>query len=31
MSQHGEVRSSFGEQDHIAPQVFFPSIITIKM
>ncbi len=30
MSQHGEVRSSFGEQDHIVPQVFFPSIITIK-
>ena len=30
MSQHGEVRSSFGEQDHIMPQVFFPSIITIK-
>lgn len=30
MSQHGEVRSSFGEQDHVAPQVFFPSIITIK-
>ena len=30
MSQHGEVRSSFGEQDHIIPQVFFPSVITIK-
>ncbi len=30
MSQHGEVRSSFGEQDHVEPQVFFPSIITIK-
>lgn len=30
MSQHGEVRSSFGEQDHIVPQVFFPSIVTIK-
>ena len=30
MSQHGEVRSSFGEQDHVVPQVFFPSIITIK-
>jgi CRISPR-associated protein Csc2 len=30
MSQHGEVRSSFGEQDHIVPQVFFPSVITIK-
>ena len=30
MSQHGDVRSSFGEQDHVVPQVFFPSIITIK-
>ena len=30
MSQHGGVRSSFGEQDHIVPQVFFPSVITIK-
>lgn len=30
MSQHGAVRSSFGEQDHIVPQVFFPSVITIK-
>lgn len=30
MSQHGEFRSSLGEQDHIVPQVFFPSIITIK-
>ena len=30
MSQHGRVRSSFGEQDHVEPQVFFPSIITIK-
>ena len=30
MSQHGEVRSSFGEQDHVIPQVFFPSVITIK-
>ena len=30
MSQHGKVRSSFGEQDHVEPQVFFPSVITIK-
>ena len=30
MSQYGEVRSGFGEQDHIVPQVFFPSVITIK-
>ena len=30
MSQHEVVRSSFGEQDHVVPQVFFPSVITIK-
>ena len=30
MSQEGRVRSSFGEQDHIVPQVYFPSVITIK-
>ena len=30
MSQKGIVRSSFGEQDHIVPQVYFPSVITIK-
>lgn len=30
MSQHGEVRSSFGEQDHIVPQVYFPAVVTIK-
>lgn len=30
MSQQGEVRSSFGEQDHVVPQVFFPSVVTIK-
>ena len=30
MSQQGVVRSSFGEQDHIVPQVYFPSVITIK-
>ena len=30
MSQKEKVRSSFGEQDHIVPQVYFPSIITIK-
>lgn len=30
MSQHGKVRSSFGEQDHVVPQVFFPSVITIR-
>ena len=30
MSQKGKVRSSFGEQDHIVPQVYFPAVITIK-
>ena len=30
MSQHGKVRSSFGEQDHIVPQIYFPSVVTIK-
>ena len=30
MSQQGTVRSSFGEQDHIVPQVYFPSVVTVK-
>ena len=30
MSQKGQVRSSFGEQDHIVPQVYFPSVVTVK-
>ena len=30
MSQKGKVRSSFGEQDHIVPQVYFPSVISVK-
>ena len=30
MSQKGTVRSSFGEQDHIVPQIYFPSVVTIK-
>lgn len=30
MSQQGVVRSSFGEQDHVVPQVYFPSVVTIK-
>jgi CRISPR-associated protein Csc2 len=30
MSKGGETRSSIGEQDHVLPQVFFPSVITIK-
>jgi CRISPR-associated protein Csc2 len=30
MSREGQTRSSFGEQDHVLPQVFFPSVITVK-
>ncbi len=30
MSRKGETRASFGEQDHVLPQVFFPSVITVK-
>ena len=30
MARHGETRPSFGEQDHVLPQVFFPSVITVK-
>ena len=30
MTQEGTQQSGFGEQDHIVPQVFFPSVITIK-
>lgn len=30
MTEKGETRSSFGEQDHIVPQVFFPSIVTLR-
>ncbi len=30
MSKNGETKSSFGEQDHILPQTFFPTIVTIK-
>lgn len=30
MTRQGETRSSFGEQDHVLPQVFFPSVITVK-
>ncbi len=26
----GKTRSSFGEQDHVVPQVFFPSIVTLR-
>lgn len=30
MTDKGETRSSFGEQDHIIPQVFFPAIVTLR-
>jgi CRISPR-associated protein Csc2 len=30
MSRNGEVTSRINSQDHILPQVFFPSIITLK-
>ncbi|TMC14309.1 MAG: type I-D CRISPR-associated protein Cas7/Csc2 [Chloroflexi bacterium] len=30
MSQHGATKSSFGEQDHVLPQVFFPTVITMR-
>lgn len=30
MSQGGEMKSSINEQDHVMPQVFFPSVVTIK-
>src|SRR2546423_5863154 len=30
MSKGGETKSSFGEQDHVLPQVFFPTVITIR-
>ena len=30
MSKNGEVTSRINQQDHIRPQVFFPSIITLK-
>ncbi len=30
MSQAGQTRSSFGEQDHVLPQIFFPSVITVR-
>lgn len=30
MTRRGETRSSFGEQDHIVPQVFFPAIVTLR-
>jgi CRISPR-associated protein Csc2 len=30
MTEGGVTRASFGEQDHIVPQVFFPSIVTLR-
>ncbi|MBC7248950.1 MAG: type I-D CRISPR-associated protein Cas7/Csc2 [Anaerolineae bacterium] len=30
MTQRGETRASFGEQDHVVPQVFFPAIVTLR-
>ena len=30
MSKEGQTRSSFGEQDHVLPQVFFPTVITVR-
>lgn len=30
MSKGGETKSSFGEQDHVLPQIFFPSVITVR-
>jgi CRISPR-associated protein Csc2 len=30
MTQRGETRASFGEQDHVVPQVFFSSVVTLR-
>ena len=30
MTREGETRASFGEQDHVVPQVFFPSVVTLR-
>jgi CRISPR-associated protein Csc2 len=30
MSLKGETTSRFGEQDHVLPQIFFPSVITLR-
>lgn len=30
MTDEGKTRSSFGEQDHIMPQVFFPAVETLR-
>ena len=28
--EKGKTRSSFGEQDHVVPQVFFPAVVTLR-
>lgn len=28
--EQGKTRSSFGEQDHVVPQVFFPAVVTLR-
>lgn len=30
MTERGETRASFGEQDYVVPQVFFPSVVTLR-
>ncbi|MCA9962854.1 MAG: type I-D CRISPR-associated protein Cas7/Csc2 [Anaerolineales bacterium] len=30
MTKAGVTRSSFGEQDHVIPQVFFPAVVTLR-
>ncbi len=30
MTEQGKTRASFGEQDHIVPQVFFPAVVTLR-
>jgi CRISPR-associated protein Csc2 len=30
MSEGGEMRNALGEQDYVLPQVYFPSVVTIK-
>jgi CRISPR-associated protein Csc2 len=30
MTKEGQTRASFGEQDHVIPQVFFPAVVTLR-
>jgi CRISPR-associated protein Csc2 len=30
MTQRGVTRANFGEQDHVVPQVFFPTVVTLR-